>query len=207
MIKRSYMAKLFMLLIGCKPQGRHTEQHDVFFGIAESIRDLLPAIKEFWPEAGKTLHLDAWREVTNVDGCEIRVVQKPAESTPLKLFFINLGGYKKNEFEEFHYKMLIAAADKGEAVTKSKKAAFFRHTGFKGANAHIDDRYGIDVDDFFEIPDILPAGTKGNYVIQVTSAETDAAEDIIHLGYFKPDKVDKWDTTRSDADSQKSSPE
>jgi hypothetical protein len=201
------MAKLFMVLIGSKPSGRHTEQHDVFFGIADCMRDLLPEIIAFWPEAGHTLHLDAWREVSRVDGYRVSVVNSDAAPSSARLFFINLGGYKVNEFEEFHYKMLIPASDKGEAVAKAKQAAFFKHTGFKGATAHIDDRYGIDVDDFFEIPDILSVRTRGKYKIQLSAATADDVEDTLHLGYFKPDKVDKWDTTRSDADAQKSSPE
>lgn len=45
--------KLFMLLLGCKPPGRHTEQHDIFFGIAASLRDLVPEIQAFWPELQK----------------------------------------------------------------------------------------------------------------------------------------------------------
>ena len=43
--------KLFYIIIGCTPKGRHTEQHDVFFGIAENIRDLVPEMINFWPEA------------------------------------------------------------------------------------------------------------------------------------------------------------
>lgn len=30
--------KLFMLMLGCTPIGRNTEQHDVFFTIASSIK-------------------------------------------------------------------------------------------------------------------------------------------------------------------------
>ena len=41
--------KLYMLLLGCKPPGRHTEQHDIFFGIAAELRDLVPEIQQFWP--------------------------------------------------------------------------------------------------------------------------------------------------------------
>jgi hypothetical protein len=41
--------KLFMVLIGCKPEGRHTEQHDIFFGIAQTLADLVPQLKSFWP--------------------------------------------------------------------------------------------------------------------------------------------------------------
>jgi hypothetical protein len=65
-----------------------------------------------------------------------------------------------------------------------KKTAFFRHTGFKGANAHIDDKYGVDVDDAYEITDILPATAKEKYSIIVTPADS-LIEDEMHLGYFK----------------------
>jgi hypothetical protein len=34
--------KLFMLLLGSKAPGRHVEQHDFFFGIAASLRELVP---------------------------------------------------------------------------------------------------------------------------------------------------------------------
>ncbi|MHA4845812.1 DUF1543 domain-containing protein [Flavitalea antarctica] len=201
------MPKLFMLLIGCTPPGRHVEQHDVFFTIGETIREVIPQVQAFWPEAKKSLHFDAWREVTKVDGHKIAVLPSPGVPSAVQLFFINLGGYKAGEFEEFHYKMIIAAADKGEAVAKAKQVAFFRHTGFKGARAHIDDRYGVDVDDFFAIPDILPAITKTQYSLSITPLVEDQPEDELHLGYFKLDSVDKWDTTFSDAASQKSSPE
>jgi len=65
--------KLFMLLLGCKPPGRHTEQHDVFFGIAANLRDLVPEIQAFWPEP-HNIHIDAWREVNNVDGYDVKIV-------------------------------------------------------------------------------------------------------------------------------------
>lgn len=179
------MPKIFMLLIGASPPERNIEQHDVFFSIGESIKDLIPGVMAFWP--GKTkLHLDAWREVTHVNGYKVEVVLK-TEGRPnssYKLFFINLGGYKQNEFEEFHYKMVIAASDKAEAVKISKKTAFFRHTGFKGATAHIDDKYGVDVDDIHEIADILPAGVKEKYSILI-SPDQSIAEDEVHPGYFK----------------------
>ena len=174
-----------MLLIGATPPGRYIEQHDVFFGIGETIKDLVPDVTAFWPGNNK-LHFDAWREVTNANGYKVDIVpnNKTSPHSSYKLFFINLGGYKENEFEEFHYKMIIAAADKTEAINISKQTAFFRHTGFKGANAHIDDKYGVDVDDLYEINDILPAAAKEKYRILVSPSEL-LAEDEIHLGYFK----------------------
>jgi|SRR5687768_13449903 len=179
------MPKLFMLLIGATPPDRNIEQHDVFFGIGETIKDLIPDVLAFWPGNNK-LHFDAWREITNVNGYKIEVVVKNGnkQSNPFRLFFINLGGYKQNEFEEFHYKMVIAAADKSEAINISKKTAFFRHTGFKGATAHIDDKFGVDIDDIYEITDILAPDAKEKYSILVTPGDA-IAEDEIHVGYFK----------------------
>ena len=179
------MPKLFMLLIGASPRERNIEQHDVFFGIGESLNDLISDVIAFWPGENK-LHFDAWREVTSVNGYKVEVILNDGskKNNSHKLFFINLGGYKQNEFEEFHYKMVIAAIDKAEAINISKKTAFFRYTGFKGATAHIDDKYGVDVDDIHEITDILPVSLKDKYTILVSPAESNM-EDEIHLGYFK----------------------
>ena len=181
------MPKLFMLLIGCTPPGRHTEQHDIYFGIGETIKDLIPEVIEFWPEAKGKLHFDAWREVTKVGGHSVKIVaaEEAIISSITRLFFINLGGYKKDEFEEFHYKMLIAANSKAEAISQSKKTAFYRHRGFKGANSHIDDKYGIDVDDVFEIADVLGEDVKRKFRIVVTDDIENGGEDQVHLGYFK----------------------
>lgn len=179
------MPKLYMLLIGATPPERNIEQHDVFFGIGENIKDLIPDVLAFWPGNNK-LHFDAWREIKSVNGYKVDVAlkNKNNQDNPFKLFFINLGGYKQNEFEEFHYKMVIAAADKSEAINLSKQTAFFRHTGFKGATSHVDDKFGVDVDDIYEIKDILPASVKEKYSILVTPDDS-IAEDEINLGYFK----------------------
>jgi hypothetical protein len=181
------MPKLFMLLIGCNPPGRNIEQHDVFFGIGESIKDLIPDITAFWPGENK-LHFDAWQEVTTVNGYKVHVAINDGDKQigPFKLFFINLGGYKQNEFEEFHYKIIIAAANKGEAINAAKQTAFFQHTGFTGATSHIDDKYGVDVDDVYEITDILSSTSKEKYSVLITPAEKDSLlGDEIHIGYFK----------------------
>ncbi len=183
--------KLFMLLLGCRPPGRHTEQHDVFFGIGTTPRDLVPQIKAFWPGAG-TLHVDAWREVTQVEGYQVLVVPRPESKAPVEasatLFFINLGGYKAAEFDEFHYKMIAVAKDRGEAIRKAKQTAFYKHTGFKGAAAHIDDTYGVDVDDIYPVDEILPGTLKQQYSIQLIAGAA-TGEDALHLGYFKLNKL------------------
>jgi hypothetical protein len=181
--------KLFMILLGCKPTGRNTEQHDLFFGIGKSLADVKDDILDFWKEANGKLHIDAWREVRVIDGYKIEVVEREASTSGTnKLFFINLGGYKQDEFEEYHYKLLTVSADKGLAIQKAKQTAFYKHTGFEGATSHIDDKYGIDVDDVYEIEDILPSHLKEQYSIQINKAENEK-EDEIHLGYLKIDKI------------------
>lgn len=180
----SMMPNLYMILLGCTPAGRHTEQHDIYFAIAGSLPALLPDLRAFWPGENR-LHIDAWREVRSVDGYRVEVVPKTKEADGGPgLFFINLGGYRPDEFEEFHYRMLIVAPDKATAIQSARASAFFRHTGFTGAQAHVDDKYGVDVDEVFEIADILPAGMKERYSLRFTPEEG-LPPDSLHLGYLK----------------------
>jgi len=179
--------KLFMLLLGSRAPGRHVEQHDFFFAIAHTLKELVPAIKSFWPEAKGNLHIDGWREMTNVDGYRIKVKLKEdlVSTVPAKrLFFINLGGYQENKFEEQHYTLLTVKDNRAQASKEAKDTFFYKHHGFKGATSHIDDKYGIDVDDLYEIEDILPAEQKEVYRIEL-SPEANLSEDKLHLGYFK----------------------
>jgi hypothetical protein len=177
--------KLFMILLGCKAMGRHTEQHDIYFGIGSSLKDTVPGILQFWPDGG-SIHIDAWREVTEVDGYNIQVMlkehSKTADKLCNKLFFLNLGGYKPLEFEEYHYKMLAIGNNKEEVIKQAKQTAFYKHTGFKGAESHIDDKYGVDVDDLYDVEDILPLQLKENYTLKIT-ALTNSPGDEWHLGY------------------------
>ncbi len=182
--------KLFMILIGCKPKGRHTEQHDMYFGIANELKDLKSEMIQFWPEAKGKMHVDGWREVTQVNGQNITILEKsePLITAGQQLYFINLGGYKKDEFEEFHYKMVIAAPDMAKAVSIAKQSAFFKHTHFEGANSHIDDKYGVDVDDIYNVNEILSDATKAKYQISLSPA-SELVIDELHLGYFKFDSL------------------
>jgi len=177
-----------MIMLGSKPAGRHTEQHDIFFGIASSLKELIPNIRTFWPEAGDKVHVDAWREVTNVDGYKVKVsLRTESDSSPFKklrqLFFINLGGYREKVFAEQHFNLLCVNEDKASALKKAKETLFFRFNHFGVAAAHVDDKYGIDVDDIDEIADILPYEHRENYKIDLIPS-LDFTEDEIHLGYL-----------------------
>ncbi len=172
-------------MLGCTPANRRIEQHDMFFSIGTALSGLKQEILDFWPEAGEKIHVDAWREVNTVNGYHVEVVPSgTVKEKQQKLFFMNLGGYKPNEFDEPHYKMLIVAPDMANAIQQAKQTAFYKHTGFEGASSHIDDKYGVDVDEAFEVVDVLPEFLKHHYELKITLKEG-LVEDEIHLGYFK----------------------
>jgi hypothetical protein len=172
-----------MVLLGSKPKGRNTEQHDVFFGIAHSLIELYPDLIDFWPDA-KGLHIDAWREVNVVEGYRIAVECRAPDSGAAlslghSLFFINLGGYQEFKFEEQHYVVLSVQPDKASAIKKAKETLFFQNK----TSSHVDDKYGIDVDDIYQIEDILVSSHKSKYKIMLTPS-ADLTEDVIQLGYI-----------------------
>lgn len=180
---------LFMIMVGCTPPGRFTEQHDIFFGIAEKLSDLKQDLINFWPEAKGQIHIDAWRKVTAVDHFEISITKRDASINKDKhLFFLNLGGYKEGEFEEYHYKKLTVSTTQTEAIKASKETTFYKHCGFKGAESHIDDKYGIDVDDVYKVEDILHPKFKEIYTISISETSV-SKEDELHIGYLKLSKL------------------
>mgnify|MGYP003599676130 FL=1 len=178
--------KLFYILLGCTPAGRHTEQHDVFFCIGESLSAIKNDIAAFWPDAGK-IHIDAWREVTTVDGYEVAVCERNnAMRKEENLFFINLGGYLPGSFEEHHYKLLAVAKDMGEVVQQAKRTKFYidYNTDDKKGVSHVDNKYGVDVDEIFNVEDILPSVQKKKFAIQLHQKQ-ELPKDELHIGYLK----------------------
>lgn len=186
--------KLFMVLLGSKPSKRTVEQHDYFFGIARSLQELVPQMIAFWPEAGSSLHIDGWREVTHVDDHSVRVIPRTDLQNVIngkRLFFVNLGGYQSGKLEEQHYTLLTVQDDRKGAIKKSTMTEFFKKLSIasvKSASAHIDEKYGVDVDDVYRIDDVLSEEVRSKYNI-VLQPSDEAFRDHIHLGYFKLDKL------------------
>lgn len=180
--------KLYFLLLGCRPAGRKTEQHDVFAGIANRLADLIPWIEDSWSDAGK-IHLDAWREVNVVDGYRVELIPRtndlPSTDNGLKLWFINLGGYQPGIFEEFHQKLLVVAAQQADAIQQAKKHPFFKayHLPPAGA-AHIDDKWALEIDDVETLESLLPVSMQQSWAIRLVRDEQ-LMEDEVHIGYFK----------------------
>ena len=158
------MPTLFMVQLGGRPKGRLIEQHDIFFGVANQVRELVDDINHHWPEVKKKWHIDSYRAITKVGNHTVKLIEsnnQTANDNGLKLFFINLGGYQQGSFEEFHHKLLIVAATQAEAIKQAKQSTFYKEFTFKdkdspfNAASHIDDKFQVDIDDIYDVNDLV----------------------------------------------------
>ena len=158
------MPTLFMVQLGGRPKGRLIEQHDIFFGVANQVRELVEDINHHWPEVKNKWHIDSYRAITKVGNHTVKLIEsnnQTANDNGLKLFFINLGGYQQGSFEEFHHKLLIVAATQAEAIKQAKHSTFYKEFTFKdkdtpfNAASHIDDKFQVDIDDVYNVNDLV----------------------------------------------------
>ncbi len=178
--------RLFMVLLGCRPEGRNTEQHDIFFGVASSLEDLIPEMNAFWPHV--ELHIDAYLIVEVVEGYEIVITPQKRKENPLennpKLYFINLGGYSPPDFEEFHKKILVVAEDMSSAIKQVKNDVFYLagQNQNTSARSHVDDK--MEVDSIIPVQELIL-----DYRIEVRKAETEPSQTKLHIGYLSLSKI------------------
>lgn len=158
------MPTLFMVQLGGRPKGRLIEQHDIFFGVANQVRELVEDINHHWPEVKNKWHIDSYRAITKVGNHTVKLIEsnnQTANDNGLKLFFINLGGYQQGSFEEFHHKLLIVAATQAEAIKQAKQSEFYQQFTYKdkdtpfNAASHIDDKFQVDIDDIYDVNDLV----------------------------------------------------
>jgi hypothetical protein len=186
-----------MVLLGCKPQGRNTEQHDVFFGVAEKLRDLIPQMRAFWPGEHK-LHIDVWSKIEQVGSHHIEILQKENNSKSElsdNLYFINLGGYKVDEFEEYHEKHLFCGKTMSEAIAWVKETPFYID-GQKLEKEIVDPRSHIDdqeiIDDILNVADVIP-NFKEKYILYMKGYSSITRYPKAHIGYLKFSLLEKLD--------------
>ncbi len=191
------MPTVFMVQLGGRPKGRLIEQHDMFFGVADTLIELIPAINQHWPEVKDKWHIDSYRKVTSVGGYHIDWVAKidsdaapisnAGDAADLKLYFINLGGYLPDDFEEYHHKLLIVAPTQAEAVKQAKQSDFYKRFTFKdkdtpfNAASHIDDKLLVDVDEIHNVNELLGAG---RLQISLDKTAVERTEDKAYIGYL-----------------------
>jgi Domain of Unknown Function (DUF1543) len=110
--------KLFAIYIGGELEGANIELHDMRFVVAPSIADTYDELRRQWWGIPKSLHIDCWAEINQVDSYDVEL-RPEAFTGPEKLYYINLGGYHESEFLEKHKNVFIVAT----SVTEAKRRA------------------------------------------------------------------------------------
>jgi hypothetical protein len=100
-----------------------------------------------------------------------------------KIIFIKSWRYKENEFEEYHYKIL-AVAESFEMASKKPKQLPSTNIAVSTSYFHIDDKYGIDVDDIYNVDDILDAKLKEKYCLKSPNLKL-YLKKILYIRIFK----------------------
>ncbi|QOD11689.1 DUF1543 domain-containing protein [Psychrobacter sp. 28M-43] len=186
------MLTLYMVQLGGRPKGRLIEQHDIFFGAASQVSGLIADINEHWPEVKNKWHIDSYRAITKVGNYTIKLIESSEQveaATDLRLFFINLGGYQQGSFEEFHYKLLIVAPNQADAIKQAKKSDFYKQFTLKdetspfNAASHIDDKFAVDIDDIYNVNDLISSVQLSIEPISDID-ELNAKEDKEYVGYL-----------------------
>lgn len=135
--------KLFMVYIGGSAGKSNIEVHDIRFVLGDTIEDTIPELIEQWYGDRKGLHIDCYMEIKHIDGYQVEIKTVPS-SSPLDLYFVNLGGYQPDKFTELHEFGLFVAAS-GDDAKQQAKASLMTN----GSIPHKDNL--MNVDDCFPV--------------------------------------------------------
>lgn len=140
-----------MVYVGGRAPKANIELHDVLFAAGNTIEDTYAALRNQWFGDPRSLHLDSYLRVRNVEGYRVQLCPSPPEHEE-KLYFINLGGYDPDNLAELHDFGLFVDTSSGRAKTRAKEQL-------------LADTQTQHKDDLFEVDDCLNvAGTDGYFV-------------------------------------------
>lgn len=126
--------KLFVIYIGGSHEKSLIELHDMRFAVADTIEETYEDLRKSWWGIPDSLHIDAWGSLQFIDGYELQLSKLPPKEGEKKLFFVNLGGYDKNEFAELHKNVFIVAENfneaKIQALSLADKEWNYRHRDY-----------------------------------------------------------------------------
>jgi len=150
--------KLLALYLGGSVPGFSIEAHDVVFVVAKHFEEVIPKVRELWHGDQKSLHIDSWLPLENLNGFDISLVKSEPVDQVKSLYFVNLGGYLKGQFGEAHYIKFVAADSKVEAkkIAKSqvKEEVEVLHT-----------------DDLLDIDECIKITQVDNYFFELTPGQ------------------------------------
>tara|TARA_B100000963_G_scaffold248565_1_gene217660 strand:+ start:811 stop:1347 length:537 start_codon:yes stop_codon:yes gene_type:complete len=135
--------RLFSVFLGGRADKCNIELHDVVFTLGEKIEDCYSDLLGKWFGLPDRLHIDSWVEINMIEGYKISL-SKEKNKTTKKLYFVNLGAYEKDRFEELHESRFMVDVNKINVKKRAKKQLLIGKE-----QVHLDDLY--DVDDCIEI--------------------------------------------------------
>ncbi len=173
--------KLFIVLLGGYNPGDLIESHNLFIGISDELKSLLPQIKKSW--AGGT-HTDGYMILNHVDGYDIQIKEGvPADKEYPMLVVANIGFYKEGKFAEFHNLIPFVLTDEHDSISEKLK----RDPDFVEGQAleqttrsHLDDKHVVtafDVDDVINVQKNITG-----YLVELVPSKT-KTENILKMGY------------------------
>ena len=112
---------LFMVMVGGHTPTSNLEVHDMRFVAADSIEDTFETLQSEWWGDPDTLHLDVWSKISCIDGYDVSLKTEPYAGEQ-KLFFVNLGGYDPDHFDELHKNILLVAKSGAYAKHLAKES-------------------------------------------------------------------------------------
>ncbi len=113
--------KLYMFYLGGDFRNSNIELHDVRFCLGKDPLDCYDDLRQQWWGTPSSLHIDSWAEITHADGYDVVLSDQPFQRQE-KLYFLNLGGYNAEDFEEVHKNILVEADNQRAAIQKSVKS-------------------------------------------------------------------------------------
>ncbi len=140
------MNQLFAVYLGGTCKGARIEVHDLTFVIAPDVKSAFPQLKEFWFGDKDSVHVDAWSELSHVDGYKVVLQDSENIDSNKKLYAINVGCYNKQMFGEEHHFFFLVGNNKNEVKARAKGLVFDRQL------THIDNL--IDIDDIIELSQV-----------------------------------------------------
>lgn len=132
------MKSLFMISLGGKISGCNVEVHDVQFVAAEHIDETVEVLKSHWYGLPEKLHMDSYKVITGADGHRVQLTLTKPENNK-QLYFVHLGGYKREMTQELHDVALLV----GESEKEVKERAL-RELKAADIENHVDSIVRID---------------------------------------------------------------
>lgn len=109
---------LYMIHLGGKVEDCNLEIHDVQFIAADHIDQTIEILKKNWYGKAEKLHIDSYKQLIGADGFALRLTGKKPESGK-KVFFVQLGGYRRDTYQELHEVGLLV----GDSLQEVKERA------------------------------------------------------------------------------------